>query len=198
MPTPQDSHEHPAGLSKSELIAYYGVLREALKNYNTMVLDISLRGATLVFAVIAASAYLPEVADSSVVVPVQAIVVSLGIILNRHLAQQADFFAGMIGESVRTATCVERLFLEGSVNNKRAFLSHLALTHRIQQNYPGHIHVRRRVAFFRLLDVILWIYLLLVLLLAAVANRPMISRLVDRAYRCGIDLCVLLGECQCT
>ena len=47
-------------INKDEIIQYYGVLREMLKSFNQLILDATIRGTTLILAVIAVTGYLPS------------------------------------------------------------------------------------------------------------------------------------------
>lgn len=144
--------------NNAELVEYYKVLRDMLKNFNNMILTISIRGALLVLSIVAIPAYFP-IDEGPFYQIISILLVIAALVICNNLKAQNDFFAGMLKHTVNVTKKVESLILS-SVQDGRLYVpKEMLITYVLQRDFPGAKYVKKRQKFFPLIMAILVFYL---------------------------------------
>jgi hypothetical protein len=170
--------------NRTELLEYYKILREMIKNFNNMILDVSLRGGTLLLALIAASAYLPSKnGDSPSLVSLffSFLVVIAALVLSNHLHNQVKFFTGMLRSTLQITRQVEATLLTYEVETGLTTPDELLVSYELHRRFPGHKYIAKlRERFFPYMMFFLWAYLAALIVLAWANHHERMSEFFCR------------------
>ena len=142
----------------SELLEYFKILREMIKNFNNMILDVSFKGGALLITIIAATTYLPI--KDGVVGSIFSLLILIGaLIICCNLEAQVVFFSNMMRVSIRITNNIEKLLLSVKDGENFKIPIELFVTEKLKTYFPGKKYVVRRGKLFKYLKYILYLFL---------------------------------------